>query len=346
MGRSVCKPKPQKGRSRSTAVVPRAGVEPARPCGHRFLRPTRLPVPPPRRCPAWARPYYRPVRWGLFAVLTLVLTACGPELAPSAAVSPASTPGHVYASGPRISPPPVPPPTAPGTNLPAFACADASGGKTGVANAITARAAEQDGYDRFVLQFDSIVPTYTVKRQTKPVFTLGGSGQSVTLSGTAGILVTVHSATGATTFSGSTDLVHSDLGPEGSSPDTGFRGLRVLGSWHQPPDMHARLHAERSGALSYRFADTQQLMFPGDGISAPARRNSPPASRSPELSEELRLLRPGMRMQPFGLRRGGSARDIARAWQRVLVSGRPGLGRGDGAGDAGRLQPAGHCGPP
>ncbi|OLC19385.1 MAG: hypothetical protein AUH27_06175 [Chloroflexi bacterium 13_1_40CM_66_19] len=50
-----------------------------------------------------------------------------------------------------------------------------------------------------------------MKRQTKPVFTLGGSGQSVTLSGTAGILVTVHSATGATTFSGSTDLVHSDF---------------------------------------------------------------------------------------------------------------------------------------
>ena len=150
------------------------------------------------------------MRWGLFAVLILVLTACGPELAPSAAVSPAST-GHVYASGPRISPPPVTPPIAPGTNLPAFACADASGGKTGVANAITARAAEQDGYDRFVLQFDSIVPTYTVKRQAKPVFSLGGSGQSVTLSGTTGILISVHSATGATTFSGSTDLIHSDF---------------------------------------------------------------------------------------------------------------------------------------
>jgi len=142
------------------------------------------------------------VRWGLFAVLTLVLTACGPELAPSAADSPASTPGHVYASGPRISPPPVTPPTAPGTNLPAFACADASGGKTGVANSISARTGETVGYDRFVLQFDSIVPSYTVKRQAKPVFSLGGSGQSVTLSGTTGILVSVHSATGATTFSG------------------------------------------------------------------------------------------------------------------------------------------------
>ena len=150
------------------------------------------------------------MRWGLIAVLISVLTACGPELAPSAAVTPVAT-GAASASGPRISAPPVRPPTPPGTNLPAFACADASGGKTGVANSITARVAEQDGYDRFVLQFDSIVPTYTVKRQAKPVFTLGGSGQTVTLSGTAGILVSVHSATGATTFTGSTDLVHSDF---------------------------------------------------------------------------------------------------------------------------------------
>ena len=29
-------------------VVPRAGIEPARVLPHRFLRPTRLPIPPPR----------------------------------------------------------------------------------------------------------------------------------------------------------------------------------------------------------------------------------------------------------------------------------------------------------
>ena len=150
------------------------------------------------------------MRRGLIAVLISFLTACGPQLAPSAAVTPDPTGLIGAASGPRISAPPVTPPTPPGTNLPAFACADAAGGKTGVANAITARASEQDGYDRFVLQFDPIVPTYTVKQQPKPVFTLGGSGQSVTLSGTAGVLVTVHSATGATTFTGSTDMVHSD----------------------------------------------------------------------------------------------------------------------------------------
>jgi hypothetical protein len=146
------------------------------------------------------------VRIGLLLALISVLAACGPSLAPSAAASPASTDAPRIASGPRISPPPVTPPTPPGTNLPAFACADASGGKTGVANTITSRVGEQQGYDRFVLQFDPIVPTYTVKRQPKPVFTQGASGQSVTLAGNAGVLVTVHSAQGTTTFSGSTDI--------------------------------------------------------------------------------------------------------------------------------------------
>jgi hypothetical protein len=137
------------------------------------------------------------------------VTACGPNIAPSAATTPGDT-SITIASGPRISPPPVSPPTPPGTNLPAFACADASGGKTGVANTITARVGEQQTYDRFVLQFESIVPTYSVKRQAKPEFPLGASGQTVTLSGTSGALVTVHSATGATSFTGSTDLMHPE----------------------------------------------------------------------------------------------------------------------------------------
>jgi hypothetical protein len=75
-----------------------------------------------------------------------------------------------------------------------------------VANTIAARLGEQQDYDRFVLQLDPIVPTYTVKRQAKPTFTLGGSGQSATLAGTVGVLVTVYSATGGTTFTGPTDV--------------------------------------------------------------------------------------------------------------------------------------------
>ncbi len=31
----------------SASFVPRAGIEPARALTHRFLRPTRLPIPPP-----------------------------------------------------------------------------------------------------------------------------------------------------------------------------------------------------------------------------------------------------------------------------------------------------------
>jgi hypothetical protein len=150
------------------------------------------------------------VRVALAVVAATILTACGTPAPPTAVDTPGGT-AAADASGPRISQPPVTPPTPPGTNLPAFACADATGGKTGVANTITARLGEQATYDRFVLQFDPIVPSYTVKRQAKPEFTNGASGQAETLSGTAGVLVTVHSATGATTFTGSTDLVRSDF---------------------------------------------------------------------------------------------------------------------------------------
>jgi hypothetical protein len=149
------------------------------------------------------------MRIALMGALLSILVACGPTLAPSAAVSPDPSAATI-ASGPRVSDPPVPPPTPPGTNLPDFACADASGGKTGVANTIAARVGESQGYDRFVLQFDSIVPTYTVKRQAKPVFPMGASGQTVTLSGAAGVLVTAHSANGTTTFTGSTDIIHAE----------------------------------------------------------------------------------------------------------------------------------------
>ena len=141
--------------------------------------------------------------------LSVLVAACGPTLTPAATASPVDSPPSV-ASAPRIEQPPVSPPAPPGTNLPAFTCANASGGKTGVANAVTARVAEQIGYDRFVLQFDSPVPSYTVKRQPTPTFPSGASGQTVTLSGTSGVLVDVQTATGANTFTGSTDLSHGE----------------------------------------------------------------------------------------------------------------------------------------
>ncbi len=148
------------------------------------------------------------MRAALAACLCLVVAACGTTAAPAAAVTPGAT--QQSASAPRIAQPPVTPPSAPGDTLPAFKCSDQGGGSTGVTNVTAARMAEQAGFDRFVLQFDRPVPAYTVKRQAKPVFSLGGSGQPVTLSGTAGVLVQVHSATGTGTFSGSTDITHTE----------------------------------------------------------------------------------------------------------------------------------------
>ncbi len=142
-------------------------------------------------------------------LLSLILVAgCGAAPAPAAAVTPGASQGP--ASAPRIEQPPVTPPIAPGTNLPGFACADVSGGKTGVANVVAARVSPQTGYDRFVLQFDATVPSYTVKRQASPVFSAGASGQTLTLSGTSGALVRVHVSSAATTFTGSTDISHGE----------------------------------------------------------------------------------------------------------------------------------------
>ena len=145
--------------------------------------------------------------------LCTLLTACSLGGAAPAATPVAGTTSNPTqaASAPRITPPPVTPPTAPGSNLPAFKCIDLSGGAAGTANVTGVRVAQQAGYDRFVIQFDSRVPAYTVKRQAKPVFKAGASGQPVSLSGSAGALVQVHSATGAATYSGPTDIKHPEF---------------------------------------------------------------------------------------------------------------------------------------
>jgi hypothetical protein len=142
------------------------------------------------------------------AMSSCALGAATPAVTPVAGTT--STPVQ-GASKPRITPPAVTPPTPPGTNLAAFKCADITGGSAGNANITSVRVAEQAGYDRFVLQFDSKVPQYTVKRQAKPIFKSGASGQTLTLSGTAGALVQVHSASESSTYTGTTDFSHPEF---------------------------------------------------------------------------------------------------------------------------------------
>jgi hypothetical protein len=144
------------------------------------------------------------MRWTALAALSFVLLGCTATTSPTAAVS--SDTATSTRTGPVISAPPVTPATPPGTNLPAFACKDMSGGSVGIVGVTAVRVDQHTGYDRFVMQFDAQVPTYTVKRQAKPVFASGASGQTITLSGTTGVLVTVHSASQSGTYSGPTDF--------------------------------------------------------------------------------------------------------------------------------------------
>ncbi len=173
------------------------------------MRPTRLPF---RHLGAFYRPdddYHSPVRAAALAALAIVLAACSTPSAPAAAISQA--PATNGRTGPVISPAPITPPTPPGENTLAFTCADASGGTPGNVHITDVRVSQEPGFDRFVIQFDGAVPAFTVKRQAKPVFSQGGSGQTITLSGTVGILVQLHTATQAGTYSGSTDFTQADF---------------------------------------------------------------------------------------------------------------------------------------
>jgi len=147
--------------------------------------------------------------WASLAALVVVLAACSTASAPAASIS--QGPASNSRTGPVISPAPITPPTPPGDNTQAFTCADSSGGTPGAARVTDVRVTRESGFDRFVIQFDGPVPAFTVKRQTKPVFTQGGSGQTITLSGTAGVLVQMHTASQAGTYSGPSDFTQADF---------------------------------------------------------------------------------------------------------------------------------------
>jgi hypothetical protein len=144
--------------------------------------------------------------------LCVILAACGLSgvLPSSTPLTGATSTPPQRASAPRITPPPVSPPQPP-ASVAAFKCADAAGGSAGGASLTGVRTSEQIGFDRLVFQFNSAVPSYLVKRQAKPVFKGAPSGQAITLSGASGVLVSVHTASAAGSYSGPTDIAHSDF---------------------------------------------------------------------------------------------------------------------------------------
>ena len=132
-----------------------------------------------------------------------MLAACGgsggrganptPSASQSPKVSTASSAGRKVNSSPTVPP--------------GFVCADASGGSTSVGSRVTAVRADQhgdQGYDRFIIEFDGAIPGFTVKRQDNAIFMQSPKGDTVTLAGDHGVRVTIQPVTDWASYSGST----------------------------------------------------------------------------------------------------------------------------------------------
>ena len=130
------------------------------------------------------------------------VAASSPSPALSASPSPVTdfSPAATPAASPVASPVPV-------SDLPPFQCSDQSGsGTPGPITPVTdVRVGAQTGYDRFVAQFSTAIPSYTVMRQATSAFTTDPKGERVTLGGTAGVLVTLKPIDW-TSYAGPTDL--------------------------------------------------------------------------------------------------------------------------------------------
>ena len=128
----------------------------------------------------------------LFAALalTVLLTACGATS--GTGVRPTPTPSATQSASPT-------PPSG-------FGLGSASGGSVRGADVTAVRVGSQSGYDRLVIEFSGGVPNYSVTPQTNATFTRSPKGDQVTLEGTSGVLIVVHSVTNWSSYSAPTSF--------------------------------------------------------------------------------------------------------------------------------------------
>jgi hypothetical protein len=117
-------------------------------------------------------------------VLTGLLTACGATSGTEA--------------GPATTPSPTPPS--------GFGLGSISGGSVGGADVTAVSVGNQPGYDQFVIEFNRGVPSYSVAPQTNATFTRSPKGDQVTLQGTSGVLIVVHSVTNWSSYTAPTSF--------------------------------------------------------------------------------------------------------------------------------------------
>jgi hypothetical protein len=125
---------------------------------------------------------------------------------------PVPSPSASPAASPSASPSPSPSPSAaPTASTAPFQCGTAYGPITqsgpAVAFVSDVRTGTHAGYDRITITFGNGAPTSVeVKTQTNATFTKDPSGQTVTLRGDSGLLLTIRGADEHTSYSGSTDF--------------------------------------------------------------------------------------------------------------------------------------------
>jgi hypothetical protein len=162
----------------------------------------------------------RPAVWRLTVAATLVAGLLGlafvaginllPRGGSATLPAPAATTSATPSSEPAATPSAATSPTPNVAAAPTTACATSSGGVSSLANVTDVRVGTAAGYDRFVIQFDGPVPTYSITPQNSSAFMQDVSGQTLQLQGSSGIKIVVHGASGTEvngkrTFIGSQD---------------------------------------------------------------------------------------------------------------------------------------------
>jgi hypothetical protein len=168
------------------------------------------PAAPARPAPFWlaglAAALIAAIVIGLFVVANFNRHQTG--VAPAGQTSP--SPSVVATETPSVTPSASPAQTPPDSSLPAFVCGSTAlaGTQSPAATFVNAvRTGTHAGYDRVTIQFTNGEPsTVDVSPQGSAKFTLGPSGQSATLAGSAGILITIHGADEHTAYTGPTDI--------------------------------------------------------------------------------------------------------------------------------------------
>lgn len=140
-----------------------------------------------------------------FAALLLMglLSACG---APGTSTRPSPSPTPTPSESPSTSPTSSPTPAGTPSPIPpaGFGLASVTGGAANESTVTAVRVGQQNGFDRFVIEFGGDVPNYSVTPQGSTTFTRSPKGDQVTLDGTTGVLIVVHSVTNWTSYSGPT----------------------------------------------------------------------------------------------------------------------------------------------